>query len=128
MGSDLVWVPDVESSVHQFGERYLKFIFTSQEIAYCRPERDKLSCLGLAARFAAKEATMKLLRPGRDQLLPWRSIEVVQCLNGAPNIRLHEPASQMAKVAGIDQINLSMSHDRDYATAVVVAIGRCVHK
>ena len=87
-----------------------------------------MSCLKLAARFAAKEATMKLLRPDRDILLPWRSIEVVQSPNGAANIELHDPASHLAEAAGIDHLSLSMSHDRDYATAVVVGVGMSNHR
>jgi holo-[acyl-carrier protein] synthase len=128
VGSDIVWVPDIRESVQQFGERYLRFIFTEKEIANCTRNKEDISCWGLAARFAAKEATMKLLRPDRDQLLPWRSIEVVQSLNGAVNIKLHEPASRMADAAGIDQITLSMSHERDYATAVVVGIGKATYQ
>ncbi|MCX6105491.1 MAG: holo-ACP synthase [Proteobacteria bacterium] len=127
VGSDIVWVPDIRASVEQFGERYLKFIFTEKEIANCTRNKEEISCWGLAARFAAKEATMKMLRPNRDQLLPWRSIEVVQSPNGAVNIKLHAPASRMAGAAGIDQITLSMSHERDYATAVVVGMGRATY-
>jgi holo-[acyl-carrier protein] synthase len=123
VGADIVWVPDIQASVEQFGDRYLKIIFTENEIQNCSRNQKELSYFGLAARFAAKEATMKLLRPDRDQLLPWRSIEIVQSPNGAANIELHEPASKMAEESGIDQLTLSMSHERDYATAIVVGIG-----
>ena len=83
-----------------------------------------VSYLGLAARFAAKEATMKLLRPNRDDLLPWKSIEVTESHAGASDLILRGEALSMAIKCGITQLTISLSHDRDYATAVVVGVLR----
>ena len=58
VGTDLTCVADVASSIERFGDRYLRRLFTDHELDATggAPER-------LAARFAAKEATVKVLRP-----------------------------------------------------------------
>src|ERR1022692_689389 len=80
VGVDLVALADVMASVERFGDRYLQRIFTPHEIACCRLDlgpRDpvrRYSLESLAARFAAKEATVKVLRPIGPRP-EWRSIE-----------------------------------------------------
>jgi holo-[acyl-carrier protein] synthase len=124
IGSDIVWIPDIQKSVEKFGTKYLNFIFTDDEIAQSRNQYGQLSYASLAARFAAKEAMMKLLKTGNDDLLPWQSIEIKRQQNMAPRLELYSPAKEFAKMAKIkiDRLNLSFSHDRDYATAVIVAL------
>ena len=74
VGIDLVSVESVRDSVNMHGEHYLRRIYTERELQDCstptgvNPER-------LAARFAAKEATLKVLRPD-EQGIPWNAIEV----------------------------------------------------
>ncbi len=69
VGVDVVAVSDVAESVDRFGDRYLDRIFTPHEVAYCRSEHGSgrgtqgYSAESLAARFAAKEAVVKVLRP-----------------------------------------------------------------
>lgn len=120
VGTDLVWIPEVANSVSRFGQRYLNKLFSVAELRDCEgiPERRYAS---LAARFAAKEAVMKILGLHADQAIPWRAIEVIRPRGTSPSIRLHEPAIALAKQAGIHHCALSMSHDHDYATATVIA-------
>lgn len=121
IGNDLVFVPDVAASHHQFGDRYLKFIFTTNEIQDCMHEDGSYSYASLAARIAAKESVMKLLKPARDQLLPWQSIEVRRDPTGAAHLFLHAAAKSMAKKKNIDAISLSLAHENQYASAFVLA-------
>jgi holo-[acyl-carrier protein] synthase len=74
----------------------------------------------LAARFAAKEATVKVLRP-HDTPFDWRSIEIRRSPQGWCDIVLYEPASTLAQDRGITALSLSMSHENEFATAVVIA-------
>jgi holo-[acyl-carrier protein] synthase len=90
-------------------------VYTPQEVADCKADP-----LRLAARFAAKEATMKVLQPPPDAAVPWPAIEVVRNAPGAPSIRLHGPAAQLAETAGLTAFALSFSHEDEYAAAVVV--------
>ena len=118
VGVDLVAAGDVAASVDRFGDRYLRRIFTEHELASCRGER---VAEGLAARFAAKEATLKVL--GVDDAQPgWRSIEMFRTPRGACEIRLRGEAARLADEAGIGPLAVSLSHDRGVAVAVVVAL------
>lgn len=118
LGTDLVEIAQVESAMHTFGRRYLERVFTPLEIEYClsagadAPSR-------FAARFAAKEATLKAIRVG-DDAIDWRCIEVQRQSDGSCRLALRASARDLADRRGIDGFALSMSHDGRYASAVVV--------
>jgi|APCry1669188879_1035177.scaffolds.fasta_scaffold08632_3 holo-[acyl-carrier protein] synthase len=90
-------------------------LFTPREItdAGGRPER-------LAARFAAKEATLKVMGCGLGAA-PFTSIEVERGESGVPSLLLHGRAAELARERSITQWQLSLTHtDR---TAGAVALG-----
>ena len=118
IGTDLVHVPDVESSVDRFGQRYLQRLYTEQELATCS-SNDGWSAPRLAARFAAKEAAMKVLRPVDG--MSYRDIEVVTDAGGSPEIEFAGLARLRAVVVGLRAHTLSLSHDGAYAMAVFAA-------
>ena len=93
-------------------------LFTEGERAYGARFKDPAP--RLAARFAAKEATMKVLRVG-DEAVPGPSIEIRRSEGGAPTVLLHGPAAAIAAEHGIADLALSFTHEEDYAGAVVVA-------
>jgi holo-[acyl-carrier protein] synthase len=121
VGTDLVSVETVRESIDAHGDHYLQRLYTQREISDCAtphgvdPER-------LAGRFAAKEATLKVLRP-REQGIPWNTIEVVRDPSGWVELGLTGPAAELADDAGIVELALSIAHEGGFATAVVVA--RC---
>ncbi len=124
MGLDLVDVADVAASVAQFGDRYVARIYTDHEIDCCRrPGRAGSAATyamdSLAARFAAKEAAVKVLRPVGARPA-WRSIELHQMPGGWCEIHLSGPAAELAADAGIDGLSVSLSHEASLAAAVVV--------
>jgi holo-[acyl-carrier protein] synthase len=118
VGLDLVQIRHIQSSVEQFGRRFLDRIFTEGELRYCMAESGP-STSRLAARFAAKEATRKILCL-EDEAITWRSIEVVRTSSGWCDLLLHGPARSLAEKAGYLGFSLSMTHESDYASAVVV--------
>ena len=101
--------------LESYGQRFLDRVYTPGEIAYCRGRP-----ANLAARFAAKEATMKALGTG-VRGVGWKDIEVVRQESGAPGIELHGRGKSRAQRLGVVQITLSISHSREYAVAFVVA-------
>ena len=115
VGIDLVQVTRITASVEAFGERFLRRIFTPREIAYARNLPDSL-----AARFAAKEAAKKALALDG---VGWTEIEVVRQPSGACELELHGAERTAADAIGAHDLALSMSHEGDFATAIVVA--RC---
>ena len=112
VGVDLVRVSRIADSLDAFGERFLRRVFTPGEAAYATtPER-------LAARFAAKEAVKKALELDG---VAWCDIEVARRPSGACSVILHGAARAAADALGARELALSMSHEGDYATAMVVA-------
>ena len=118
VGLDLVQISRIASSVDHFGSRFLNRIFTEGELRYCMAESGP-SASRLAARFAAKEAVRKVLCLG-DEAIGWRSIEVVRASSGWCDLVLHGNARALARKAGCSGFSLSMTHESDYASAVVV--------
>ena len=119
VGTDLCSVQDVADSVERFGDRYLSRVYTDHELEYCHSD-PALSAERLAARFAAKEATVKVLRPS-DVRPDWRTIEVLRDPAGWCELLLTGTAARLAREAEIGGLALSMSHDGGVANAVVVA-------
>jgi len=118
VGIDLVQVSRIAESLEQFGERFMARLFTPGEIAYANRE-PTLAAERFAARFAAKEAAIKALRLSDvDEAIDWRHIEVLRTTSGACDLVLHP---QVARRAGRCSLSVSLSHEGDFATAVVVA-------
>ena len=117
-GIDIIEISRVRRVLEQYGRRFLERVFTPDEIAYCRERAPNL-----AARFAAKEATMKALGTG-TRGVRWRDIEVVRCRGQAPTIKLHGTAQARAERLGIDPLAASLSHSEEYAVAFVVGESR----
>ncbi len=120
VGTDLVSVDSVRRSMSTHGSRYLRRVYTEQEIADCRSDGE-VDCQRLAARFAAKEATLKVLRPGADDAIPWPSIEVLRDPAGWTGLALSGTAADLAARSGVTDLALSLTHEDGLACAVVVA-------
>ena len=74
IGVDLVRIPRMREVIARWDERFLRRVFTEEEIAYCRARRDPVP--HFAARFAAKEAGMKALGTGLRLGVKWRELDV----------------------------------------------------
>lgn len=122
VGMDVVAVHQVAESMNHFGDRYLQRVFTEHELSSCEG-LPAVRAAGLAARFAAKEATVKVLRPVEHQP-DWRSLEVQRQSGGWCTMALSGHAAGLADEAGIAELAVSLSHEGDVAAAVVVALCR----
>lgn len=114
VGVDMIEIDRIAAALERFGTRFLERVYTENEIAYCRGRAPQL-----AARFAAKEATMKALGTG-TRGVGWREVEVTRKRSGEPEIALHGRADARARKLGIDRLAVSLSHSRAYAVASVV--------
>ena len=101
VGVDVVSVKEVSRSLERFGERYVRRVFTPREAAYCRAATGRVAAARFAARFAAKEATLKALRPEAPSV-DWRSIEVRRHASGWCDVVLHGEAAALAARQGIE--------------------------
>ncbi|HEU0022691.1 MAG TPA: holo-ACP synthase [Dehalococcoidia bacterium] len=113
-GVDIIEISRVRRVLERYADRFQQRVFTSGEIAYCQGRAPNL-----AARFAAKEATMKALGTG-VRGVSWKEIEVVRQPSGAPSIQLYGRAQARAQRLGVTEIALSLSHSQEFAVAFVV--------
>lgn len=119
VGTDLVLVDDIAASVAGFGQRYLHHVYAPTELAICATAGNP-NAHRLAARFAAKEAVIKALRPTDG--FRYSDIEIVSATDGSPTVALHGAIGEHAARLGIATSSISLTHDGDYAAATYVAI------
>lgn len=115
IGVDLIEIGRIKRALDDFGERFLKRVYTERER---ERYRDRVS--ELAARFAAKEATSKALGTG-IRGIHWREMEVLPNRRGKPVLILHGEAAERAKLLGFTDFSVSMTHSRTDAMAFVIA-------
>ncbi|HEY0817435.1 MAG TPA: holo-ACP synthase [Rhizobacter sp.] len=120
VGLDVVDIRRVSDSIDRFGDRFVRRLFSEAEISYAKTG-DGLTAERLAARFAAKEAAIKAFDLS-EAGVNWRDIEVEKLDDGACRLALHGRAASQAQRLGVREIALSLSHDGDYAAAVVTAL------
>jgi holo-[acyl-carrier protein] synthase len=120
VGTDLMETKRIEVSIGRYGERFLDRVFTAGEIAYCLRKK-KNAAESFAARFAAKEAGAKALGTGISRGVTWKELEVRREANGRPTLHLSGRAAELAGAMGVRRMQLSLTHSRELAMAVVVA-------
>ena len=118
LGTDLMEIDRIEESIARFGERFLRRIYTTGEVAFCRQKKNAAE--SFAARFAAKEAAAKALGTGISRGIGWQEIEVVRRPGERPEIAFHGRAAERAKALGVASAMISLTHTREIAIAVVV--------
>ncbi len=116
VGVDMVEIDRVRTVLQRHRERFRSRVFTPAELAISR-DRPHL----LAVRFAAKEATMKALGTG-TRGVSWREIECLPNRRGKPLLFLYGRARERADYLGLIGLDVSLTHSREHAVAVVVGI------
>lgn len=117
VGTDIIEIKRIQSAVQRHNKKFLNLIFTSAEQSYCYARKDPFP--SLAARFAAKEAVAKALGTGFVNI-SWLDIEISNNSDGRPYVIFSEKLIRLFNLDISTQLSLSMSHSRDYATAVAV--------
>lgn len=121
IGTDICQIDRVKLAYRRYGKRFLNRILTKKEIKYVTSKKRNL-ITRLAGRFAAKEATSKVLGTGLRGVY-FKEIEILREKSGAPKIVLYKRAKQKAKKLGLINFEVSISHERDFAIAVVIGVG-----
>jgi holo-[acyl-carrier protein] synthase len=120
IGTDIIAVARIKKNV-ETNPRFVEKLFSPAEIAYCQSKANPEQ--SYAARFAGKEAVMKALGTGWDCGINWTDIEILPGSQGKPEVSLHGAAGKFADAMGVVAIQISLSHEKEYATAVVVLEG-----
>ncbi|MGH9749516.1 MAG: holo-ACP synthase [Candidatus Polarisedimenticolia bacterium] len=97
-------------------------VFDEDEIRDC--EARARQAPHYAARFAAKEACFKALGTGWGGGVAWKDVIVRRDGGGPPRLDLRDGAARAAAGLGVARAHLSLSHEGDYAVAMVVLEGR----
>ncbi|MFZ5549005.1 MAG: holo-ACP synthase [Pseudomonadota bacterium] len=122
VGIDTVSVAAIAESLAGFGDRFLARLFTDREAADARAVLGEAARLErIAARFAAKEAVIKALDLP-EAGIGWREIELLRGPGGRPALALHGRTAALAQALGVREWAVSISHEREHACAVVVAV------
>ena len=118
LGIDLVYIPRIEKMITKYGPRFMNRVFTTNEIKICQSRKRPYEAF--AIRFAAKEACSKALGTGMRRGIAWKQMEVLQEDSGRPFLELSGNARKLAQDIGAKSWAVSLSHEGDYATAVVM--------
>ena len=113
-GGDLVEIDRIADLYRRYVDRLRARVYTDREWTDCAGRPDSL-----AARFAAKEATIKALGSREPAL---REIEVVRAPDSRPRLELRGRAADIARRQGVRELALSLSHARQHAVAVVLLL------
>jgi holo-[acyl-carrier protein] synthase len=116
IGIDIVKIDRIRKAIERQSKHFLHKVFTDLEIDFCYKRSNPYP--SLAARFAAKEALLKSV--GKGILNSLMDIEVRNHDSGKPYIYLSGKMKQFFFENKIHTIHLSLSHDKDYAVAMVV--------
>ncbi len=120
IGIDVVEVARIASAIERHGVPFLTKLFTPAERAYCAGQKNP--ALHYAARFAAKEAVSKALGTGIGSQAGWLDLEITRDPSGAPKLVLQGNAADFAQQNAITEIQISLTHAREYAAANAIAI------
>ena len=114
IGTDIIEIARIKQAADRWGERFLRRIYTESELnLYGQSPRS------LAARFACKEAVMKLLGT-EGKGISWQDIETLAYPSGKPLLKLYGRAQSEADKLGIKEIAISLAHSREYAIAATI--------
>ena len=116
IGCDIIEIERIARAIKS--ESFIRRVFTAEEAAYCQ-RRGQQAAASFAARFAAKEALLKALGTGlREGSL--QEIAVDNDGLGKPLVQLSGHFAMLAKQLGVKNIQISLSHSRELATAYVI--------
>ena len=113
IGVDIVEIPRIETVVGRWGQSFLRRVYTEPELKLYGNRSSSL-----AARFSGKEAVIKALGAGG---IGFNEIEILADDSGKPEVRLYGKALRQAENIGLLNIDISLSHCKEYAVACAIA-------
>ncbi len=119
-GIDIIEVARVNDLLNRYPQRFQERIFTEAERDYCWSQ--SRSSESFAARLAGKEAVYKIMSP-QLKVLRWREINIAGKKTDKPYLELYQNTALTAERLGISDWHISLSHEKKYAIASVIAEG-----
>lgn len=120
IGTDIVDIPRIRDMLERYGTHFSDRCFTPNELQHANQHRDV--AVRLAGRWAAKEAVVKVLGTGFVHGITFHDIEIIALHTGQPTVKLTGRAAEIAAGRGIQNILISISHAKEYATATAIGV------
>ena len=115
VGVDLIEIERIRRALDRY-PGFKERCFTEAERKYCDSRKNPAQ--SYAGRFAGKEAVGKALGFGVARAFAWRDVEIVG--RPKPGVQLHGRLAAWAERLGAGEIDVSMTHSRELASAVAV--------
>lgn len=117
-GTDIIEIDRIKKLIDEEKNTALDKLFSMSEQNYCESKKN-VKYQHYAVRFSAKEAIFKAISNRLDNkfAISWKDVEIINDKNGRPEVKFiaNEPN-------GLDRIDISLSHCKEYAVAYVIAV------
>ena len=115
IGTDIIEVKRIQSSIEKVGDKFLNRVFTNKEIDYCESKK-ATKFEHYSARFAGKEAVFKAISPMLKNKfsIDWTDVEILNDNQGRPYVVIHK--EELKNVS----IDISLSHIKESAIAMAI--------
>ena len=116
-GVDIIEIERVKKCIEETEGKFCERVYTKKEIEYCESKKTQ-KYQHYAARFAAKEAVFKAISSNllNKYDINWIDIEILNDYTGKPYVNI------LKNDIKIDDIDISISHCKEYAVASVILI------
>ena len=118
LGTDIVEIDRIKEVVSRHTEHFKNRVYTADELLCAEKKNDQIAYL--AGRWAAKEAAAKALGCGIGSSCALNDIEIINDAAGQPQLSFYGDAANTAEKLGVNDIKLSISHEKHYAVATVI--------
>ena len=117
-GTDIIEISRVKESIESTNERFCERVYTEKEREYCENKKMQ-KYQHYAVRFSAKEAIFKAISDELENKfeINWKDIEILNDEKGRPYVNILNN-----KIQNIENIDISLSHCKEYAVANVIVI------
>ena len=118
IGVDIVSIDRISKNIN---DRFINRVYTENEKNYCKNKKNISH--HFAGRLAGKEAVRKALKMPWEQGVNWKDIEIINGEKDIPKVILHGETKKVANARKIRNIQISISHEKEYAIAFAITVG-----
>lgn len=119
IGIDTVDIGEMRRLCSDVDGAFVRHTFTEAECTQAALRHDTAQVF--AGKFAVKEATFKALARLTTEGFDLRIVETLEDGGGAPHITLAGPLASVLAEADVTELLVSITNERDLATAIVLA-------
>ena len=121
IGTDIVQIARMQTKISRSGDNFAQEILSAQEWDDYLACKDTQKAAFLSKRFAAKEAFAKAVRMGFREPVALHNIRICHDEFKAPYFAVSDDLQQWLNTKNIKKLHLSISDEKEYAIAFVIA-------